>query len=86
VESQPRRDGTVMAASLLLLAASALDLQASLRFERVGQGIGTTIKSMLAASNCRKEVAAWQQKRNAAVVKVHWQFATADARIRLKKL
>jgi len=36
---------------------------------------------MLAASNCRKEVAAWQQKRNAAVVKVHWQFATAVARI-----
>ena len=34
----------------------------------------------------RKEVAAWQQKRNAAVVKVHWQFTTADARIKLKKL
>ena len=34
----------------------------------------------------RKEVAAWQQKRNAAVAKVVWQFTNADARIRLKKL
>ena len=34
----------------------------------------------------RKEVAAGQQKRNAAVVKVVWQFTTAKARIKLKKL
>jgi DDE superfamily endonuclease len=34
----------------------------------------------------RKEVAAWQQKRNAAVVKVVWQFTNAKARIKLKKL
>jgi hypothetical protein len=33
-----------------------------------------------------REIAAWQQKRNAAVVKVHWQFQTTDARIRLKRL
>jgi hypothetical protein len=34
----------------------------------------------------RREVAAWEAARNAAVVKVEWQFTTADARIRLKKL
>ncbi len=32
------------------------------------------------------EVAAWEEKRNAAVVKVDWQFTTADARIKLKRL
>ena len=34
----------------------------------------------------RREVAAWEAARNAAVVKVEWQFTTADARIKLKKL
>jgi len=34
----------------------------------------------------RREVAAWLAKRNAAVVKVDWQFTTADARVKLKKL
>ena len=34
----------------------------------------------------RREVAAWEQTRNAAVVKVQWQFTTADARVRLMKL
>ena len=34
----------------------------------------------------RKEVAAWQLKRNAAVAKVVWQFTNAKARIKLKKL
>ena len=32
------------------------------------------------------EVAAWEKKRNAAVMKVDWQFTTADARVKLKKL
>jgi hypothetical protein len=32
------------------------------------------------------EVAAWQQLRNNAVVKVSWQFTTTDARIKLRKL
>jgi len=32
------------------------------------------------------EVAAWQHLRNKAVVKVHWQFTTPDARIKLSKL
>jgi transposase len=34
----------------------------------------------------RREVAAWEQQRNAAVVKVDWQFTTEDARIKLKRL
>jgi hypothetical protein len=34
----------------------------------------------------RREVAAWVQSRNAAVAKVDWQFTTADARIKLKRL
>ena len=32
------------------------------------------------------EVAAWQRDRNAAQVKVDWQFTTADARVKLKRL
>lgn len=34
----------------------------------------------------KREVAAWQQRRNAAEVKADWQFTTAEARVRLKKL
>jgi hypothetical protein len=34
----------------------------------------------------RREVAAWETARNAAVVKVDWQFTTAKARVKLKKL
>jgi len=33
-----------------------------------------------------REVKAWEKERNSEVVKVHWQFTTADARIRLKSL
>jgi hypothetical protein len=32
------------------------------------------------------EVAAWQSDRNAAQVRVDWQFTTADARVKLKRL
>jgi len=32
------------------------------------------------------EVAAWQHRRNASHAKVDWQFTTADARIKLKRL
>ncbi len=32
------------------------------------------------------EVAAWEISRNTAEVKVHWQFTTTDARIKLKHL
>jgi hypothetical protein len=34
----------------------------------------------------RQEVAAWVATRNAAVAKVDWQFTTADARVKLKRL
>ena len=34
----------------------------------------------------RREVAAWVRSRNAAVAKVDWQFTTADARVKLKRL
>jgi hypothetical protein len=33
-----------------------------------------------------REVAAWQQRRNAAAGRIHWQFTTADARIKLQQL
>ena len=33
-----------------------------------------------------EEVSAWQQQRNDEIVKVQWQFTTADARIKLKSL
>jgi hypothetical protein len=34
----------------------------------------------------QKEVAAWQERRNASTVTIDWRFTTDDARIRLKKL
>src|SRR6266481_5740704 len=37
-------------------------------------------------STLTDEVAAWQSNRNAAQVKVDWQFTTADARVKLKRL
>lgn len=33
-----------------------------------------------------REVNAWEDQRNSEVVKVHWQFTTADARVKLKSL
>jgi DDE superfamily endonuclease len=33
-----------------------------------------------------QEVAVWEMTRNAAVMKVDWQFTTTDARVKLKKL
>jgi DDE superfamily endonuclease len=38
------------------------------------------------ASTLRREVRSWEQARNDAVVKVDWQFTTADARIKLRRL
>ena len=32
------------------------------------------------------EVAAWEQPRNAARCRIDWQFTTADARVKLKRL
>jgi transposase len=34
----------------------------------------------------RREVAAWEQQRNAAECRVDWRFTTEDARIKLKRL
>jgi hypothetical protein len=34
----------------------------------------------------RREVAAWERARNVAAVGVDWQFTTADARVKLKRL
>jgi hypothetical protein len=34
----------------------------------------------------RREIEAWQQKRNAAIKTIDWQFTTAKARIKLKRL
>jgi len=33
-----------------------------------------------------REVAIWEAERKAAVVTVDWQFTTADARVKLKRL
>ncbi len=33
-----------------------------------------------------RQVAAWEQRRNGATIKAKWQFTTADARIKLRKL
>jgi hypothetical protein len=33
-----------------------------------------------------REIATWQADRNAATVRINWQFKTADARIKLKRL
>ena len=33
-----------------------------------------------------REIAVWQTDRNAAEARINWQFKTADARIKLKRL
>jgi hypothetical protein len=38
------------------------------------------------AATLTREVAAWQERRNAAARPVDWRFTTADARIKLKRL
>jgi hypothetical protein len=38
------------------------------------------------AETLRNETRAWQQKRNAASKTIEWQFTTAEARIKLKRL
>ena len=34
----------------------------------------------------RREVKAWQERRNREAVRVNWRFTTEDARIKLKSL
>ena len=48
-----------------------------------GQGLDRRIPDFPTLTS---EVAAWQCARNAAQVKVDWQFTTADARVKLKRL
>jgi len=36
--------------------------------------------------NLQKQVAAWQDRRNASAVKIDWRFTAEDARVKLKKL
>jgi hypothetical protein len=38
------------------------------------------------ASHVASHVAAWEKRRNGAKVKADWQFTTADARVKLRKL
>lgn len=37
-------------------------------------------------ASLKSRVGAWEEERNASVVKVHWQFRTADARVKLAHL
>jgi hypothetical protein len=48
-----------------------------------GQCLDQRIESM---DRLRREVEAWELVRNERQVGVHWQFTTADARIKLRKL
>ena len=34
----------------------------------------------------QRQVAAWQERRNASAVRIDWRFTTEDARVKLKKL
>ena len=43
-------------------------------------------RRMATVDDLRREAKAWETARNAAQVKVNWQFTTADARIKLNKL
>ena len=47
------------------------------------QCLGRRIES---AETLRREVAAWEEERNERMVTVDWQFTTADARVRLRRL
>ena len=38
------------------------------------------------AEDLRREVSAWEGDRNERMVGVHWQFTTAEARIKLHRL
>lgn len=37
-------------------------------------------------SHLQAQVAAWEKKRNAHSVRIHWRFTTADARVKLRRL
>ena len=48
-----------------------------------GQCLDRRIDSL---ERMRKEVAAWQQRRNQLDAKINWQFTTQDARVKLRSL
>ena len=37
-------------------------------------------------STLRREIEAWQDRRNRDTIRVNWRFTTADARIKLQSL
>jgi hypothetical protein len=43
-------------------------------------------RNMSSADLVVREVDAWQKDRNNRLRKINWQFTTADARVKLKKL
>lgn len=47
------------------------------------QSIGGRVPDAMSLS---ERVKSWEQDRNTATVKVNWQFTTADARIKLRRL
>ena len=49
----------------------------------VSQCLGRRIDNI---ETVRREVAAWQARRDNLQAKVNWQFTTKDARIKLKRL
>jgi hypothetical protein len=59
----------------------------------IGQALGIAPSTVLeylaratAAGTLTEEVAAWPDSRNKKHVKTDWQFTTADARVKLKRL
>ena len=38
------------------------------------------------ANTLKRQITAWEDKRNASTTRVQWQFTTADARIKLRSL
>lgn len=52
---------------------------AALGKQCLGQRIGSR-------EELAREAAAWQEERNARQVEVHWQFTTANARVKLRRL
>jgi hypothetical protein len=43
-------------------------------------------RRLATAEEVRRQVNAWQAERNGADARIHWQFTTADARIKLRRL
>jgi len=61
---------------------SWLDM-AEIEFSVLGRNLPQRVGDKAALE---RQVAAWEQRRNTAQVKANWQFTSADARIKLRKL